>query len=222
MRRIISLVIVLVFCIGFACPVMAAEPFVPSIGYKDGPDIVDADPHGGCLVVTTIPQAKDQSTDISQEDRDLLLEVYEKISDGTMKLPIEDSYVIRDLVDLSWLKTTCVEADHGHQEWLEEKDTHVTVTFDLGVKEGVDVVVMVYVDGKWVEAKDVKNNGDGTVTVEFEDICPVAFCINRADVVGPPQTGDVAGQNIMLFAVLMVVSAAAFVTLLILRRRMHN
>ena len=81
---------------------------------------------------------------------------------------------------------------------------------------------MVYVDGKWVEAKDVKNNGDGTVTVEFEDICPVAFCINRADVVGPPQTGDVAGQNIMLFAVLMVVSAAAFVTLLILRRRMHN
>ena len=220
MKRIISLIIAVLLCIGLASPVYAAvTPFVPSIGYKDGPDIDKADPHGNCLVLTTITQAKNKSTDIYQEDRDLLLDVYKQLSDGTMKTPADKNYVIRDLVDLSWKKTSCVEADHGHKEWLEEDNTSITVTFDLGVKKGVDVVVMTYVDGKWVEAKSVKNNGNGTVTVEFEDICPVAFCVKRSDAYNPPKTGDAMGQKLNLYIALMAVSVVGLVTLVILRHK---
>ena len=222
MRKIMSLMVALLLFVGLICPALAAESvFVPSISYKDGPDIEDAEADGkdvkGCLVVTTITEARNKSTDIYQEDRDLLLEVYEKLDNGSMKLPLEEDYVIRELVDVSWQKTTCVEADHGHKQWLQEEDTTISVTFDLGVNKSTEVVVMVYLDGQWVEAESVVNNGNGTVTVVFEDICPVAFCVKRSTQVQPPKTGDPAAQNLPVYLVALVVSAVALVALLIWR-----
>ena len=224
MKKFVSLMIALLLFVGLVCPAMASENvFVPSISYKDGPEIVEAEMDDkdveGCLVVTTITDARNKVTDIGQEDRDLLLEVYEKLDNGSMKLPLEEDYVIRELVDVSWKKTACVEADHGHKEWLEEAGNTVTVTFDMGVNKDTDVVVMVYVDCQWVEAESVKNNGNGTVTVEFEDICPVAFCVKRADQVEPPKTGDAAVKNLPVFIALMAVSAVALVALVVLRAR---
>ena len=46
-------------------------------------------------------------------------------------------------------------------------------------KPPVEVAVFSYVDGEWIEAVSVTNNGDGTVTVVFEDICPVAFAVKE-------------------------------------------
>lgn len=222
MRKIMSLLVVLLLFVGLVCPALAAQSvFVPSISYKDGPDIVDAEADGkdvtGCLVVTTITGAREKTTDIYQEDRDLLLEVYEKLDNGSMKLPIAEDYVVRELVDVSWQKTTCVEAEHGHKQWLQQEDTTVSVTFDLGVGKSTDVVVMVYLDGQWVAAESVVNNGDGTVTVVFEDICPVAFCVKRSQQTEPPKTGDPAADNLPVYMVTLVVSAVALVALLILR-----
>ena len=222
MRKIMSLMVALLLFAGLICPALAAESvFVPSISYKDGPDIekaeMDGEDAGDCLVVTTITDARNKSTDIYQEDRDLLLEVYEKLDDGSMKLPLEEDYVIRELVDVSWKKTTCVEAEHGHKEWLAQEDTTVSVTFDLGVGKSTEVVVLVYVDGEWVAAESVVNNGDGTVTVVFEEICTVAFCVKRADQAELPKTGDPALQNLPVYFVALVVSALALTVLLIWR-----
>lgn len=222
MRKFIVLLVTVLLCAGLILPALASEnTFVPSISYKDGPDIVDAEADGkdvgDCLVVTTITEARNQSTDIYQEDRDLLLEVYEKLDDGSMKLPLEEDYVIRELVDVSWKKTSCVEAEHGHKQWLEEENTTISVTFDLGVNKDTEVVVMVYVDGKWVEAESVVNNGNGTVTVEFEDICPVAFCVKRSQQTEPPKTGDPAAGKLPVFVAALVVSALALIILLIWR-----
>ena len=224
MKKFMSLMIAVLLFVGLVCPALASENvFVPSISYKDGPEIVDAEMDSkdveDCLVVTSITDARNKSTDIDQADRDLLLEVYEKLDDGSMKLPLEEDVVIRELVDVSWKKTACVEADHGHKAWLEEEGNTVTVTFDMGVNKDTDVVVMVYVDGQWVEAESVKNNGNGTVTVEFEDICPVAFCVKRADQTESPKTGDAAVQNLPVFIMLMAVSAVALVTLVVLRAK---
>lgn len=195
--------------------------FVPSIPYKDGPDIeegeMDGEDVGDCLVISTITEAKEKTTDIYQEDRDLLLEVYEEISSGEMELPLEEDYVVRELVDVSWKKTTCVEEEHGHKEWLHEEDTTITITFDLGVGPDEDVIVLVYIDGEWVEAVSVINNGDGTVTVVFEDICPVAFCVEKRYI--PPQTGDEAGNQLYFFAVLLGVSLVGLTGLLIWRKK---
>ena len=222
MRKIMSLMVALLLFVGLVCPALAAESvFVPSISYKDGPDIEDAEADGkdvkGCLVVTTITEARNKSTDIYQEDRDLLLEVYEKLNDGDMELPLDDDYVIRELVDVSWKKTPCVEAEHGHKQWLQEEDTTISITFDLGVNKSTEVVVMAYVDGQWVEAESVVNNGDGTVTVVFEDICPVAFCVKRSTQIQPPKTGDPAAENLPVYVAALVVSAVALVALLIWR-----
>ena len=224
MKRFVSLLVALVLCLGMAVPAFAAtDTFVPSIGYKDGPDVEDADLNGedvgDCIVVSSIKQCKDQTTDIFQEDRDLLLDVYKQLEDGTMKLPLEDGYVVRELVDVSFRKSACIEKEHGHKEWLKEEGNTIKITFDLGIKKDTDVKVLVYLNGEWTPAKEVVNNGDKTITVEFEDICPVAFCVDADAEVEPPKTGDVMGTELLLWIVLMAVSCLAIVVLVANRRK---
>jgi hypothetical protein len=224
MRKLANLICLLLVCLLVASPVLAAGGiFVPSIGYKEDPGIDDAEGGGEdvgpCLVVTSILEAREKTTDIYQEDRDLLLEVYEDLSDGSMKLPLDDDYVIRELVDVSWRKTTCVEAEHGHKQWLHEENTSIKVTFDLGVDPDADVIVMIWLDGEWVMAEEVINNGDGTVTVVFQDICPVVFAVERR--YEPPKTGDAAADKLVVFVIALVVSVVGLIGLAIWRKK-HN
>lgn len=224
MKKILCLIIALLVCAAVAAPAVAAENnFVPSISYKDGPEVEEAEQNGedvtDCIVVTSIPEAREQSTDIYQEDRDLLIEVYEALSDGTMELPLDHDYVIRDLVDVSYVVTDCVEADHGHREWLAQEDTTISVLFDLGIPQGVEVVVMTYIDGVWEPVESVVNNGDGTLTCVFEDICPVVFCVEEGYDYKPPKTGDEFGRQLPLWIGLMAASLAAIVVLIVLYRK---
>lgn len=224
MKRMLCLLCVMVLSLTFVCPVFAAaDTFVPSISYKDGPDI-DVAKLGdenvtGCLIVTSIKGAKDKTTDITQDDRDLLLDVYGKLKNGTMKLPLTGDYVIRELVDVSFENNGCRVPGHGHKEELAKEGTTISITFDLGVYKTTDVAVLSYVDGQWIPAKSVKNNGNGTVTVVFEDICPVAFCIDADAEDVPVKTGDAFGQNLGLWIALMVVSLGGILVLMFLRRR---
>lgn len=223
MKRIVRLITIMLVCAALACNVFA-DTFVPSVSYKDAPEI-DGATMGGeniadCLVVTSINDAKDASTDILQQERDLLLDVYGQLSDGSMKLPLEDEdYVIRDLVDVSFKNSACVEPGHNHKEGLAQTGTAVTVSFDLGVKSSAEIIVMVYVDGQWTPAESVTNNGDGTVTCVFEEICPVAFCVE--DDAEPPYTGDHGDRMLLLWFAVMVASLSAIVVLL-LQRRKHS
>ena len=222
MRKGIMLVLALLLCVALASPVFA-DTFVPSIGYKDGPEIEDAEIGDtditGCIVVTSIKKAQDKTTDISQADRDLLLDVYQQLSGGSMALPLEGDYVIRELVDVSFCKAGCTDANHNHKEKLESGKETAKVTFALGVKPYQDVKVLAYVDGQWVPAKQVVNNGNGTVTCEFEALCPVAICVEEGPVEPIPGTGDAMGRNLLLWILLMVGSLAAVVVLLTNRRR---
>ena len=225
MRRVICLICMLVLCLTLAAPVFAAEnTFVPSITIKDSPEVVDADIDGedgtGCVVVTSIKEAREKTTDIYQEDRDLLLEVYEKLVEGSMVLPLEHKdYVVRELVDVSFKKTDCVEVPHGHKEWLAEDDTTIEVVFDLNIKETTELEVLAYINGEWVPVKVVKNNGDGTVTCVFEDFCPVAFCVDASVDREPPKTGDVIAENMGRWVILLAVAAGAVALLMVNRRK---
>ena len=224
MKRTLLLILSVLLCTALVCPAGATEnQFVPSITYKDGPTIEKADlggdPVGSCLVVSSITDAREKTTDIYQEDRDLLLEVYEKLTDGTMKLPLEGDYVIRELVDVSFRKTSCVENPHPHREDLKKEGTVLTVDFDLGVPKDIPVAVLTYIDGEWKPVEKVVNNGDGTVTVVFEDICPVAFCVDPFDVSLPPKTGDEARRELILWTGALILSAAAIPVLLYLRKK---
>ena len=219
MKRMICVLAAMMLCFCLVVPAMAAESsFVPSIDYKGGPEIIAAELGEEeivpCLVVTSIPEARAQSTNIYQENRDELLRVYDALSNGSMTLPLEGDYVIRELVDVSFI-VPCEEQD-AHREQLEQEGVTVDVTFDLGVAADEDVVVLSYKNGAWRIIPTV-NHGNGTLTCTFDHFCPVVFCVGGE--LPPAQTGDVAGQNLILWVVLMAVSCAAVVVLLINRRK---
>lgn len=213
---------------------IASANFVPSITYKDGLEIKEAETNietidgkswgdgiDECVVVTSIAQAIEKSTDISQEDRDLLLEVYEAIAKGEMELPLKSDYVIRDLVDISfeYEDCRCIE-DHGHKdECLAEDGVTLTLTFDMDVPASAHVTVMAYVDGEWSAIKSVVNKGDGTVTCIFEDICPVAFVVEETGNADGPLTGDAMGQNMWIWMAVMAACVAGITILLLMKRK---
>lgn len=239
MKKLISIVAVLVFCLSLACPVFAAEGvFVPSISEKNGPQIVpgkdaDGNPylgvitddedkvwafvHDDCLVVTPISKAK-TSTEIPEDAREQLISVYDQLQAGSMKLPYDkfsseldpSKMVIRELVDITW---TCDE----HPLVLEPGKNYLELVFDLGVGADTDVYVMAYVDGQWNPIVSTVNNGDGTITCQFDAICPVAFAVPAGSSTYPPQTGDNA--NLTLWIVLLAVSAMALAAVVVVRRK---
>lgn len=227
MRKIFCVILALIACAALASPVLAVEgAFVPSISYKDGPGLEKAEQDGedvsDCIVITSIAAAKEKTTDIYQKDRDLLLEVYQTLSEGTMKLPMDDDYVIRELVDVSFCKSECVEPGHGHREELAQDGTAITLTFDLGIKKDVEIAVLSYIDGEWIPAVSVANNGDGTITCIFEDICPVAFCLEDGYDYKPPKTGDEFGRQLPLWIALMAASLAAIVILVVMYNKKNK
>lgn len=231
MKKRISLLMAVALCMLLALPAMATE-FVPSISYKDGPgvrtaiqgvrqDLEDGENVTDCVVITSIIAAREKTTDITQESRDLLLEVYEALSDGSMSLPLEGNYVIRELVDISHKQSACVQAaDHTHDAQLKQEGFVVSVIFDLGVKAGQEVEVLSYQDGQWAEIVSAVNNGDGTVTCIMEHFCPVAFCLDADAQQGPAATGDVAGQNLLLWIIVLVAALAAIIVLAVNRRKL--
>lgn len=225
MKRICAIVLVLLLLAALELPVMAAEnEFAPSIGYKGGPEIdkaeMDEEEVTPCLVITSIPQAQKKETDITQNERDLLLEVYEKLSKNEMELPLKnDDYVVRELIDISWRNSDCVEQDdHNHKKWLSQDNTFLKVTFDTKIPQNMDVVVLVYIDDQWIAVTDVTRNSNDSITCVFEDICPVAICVR--EITAPPaQTGDPIGQMLWLWIVLMVVSLGTMTVLVMNRRK---
>ena len=251
MKKMICLLTALVLCACLAVPAFATEDgFVPSIGYQDGPAVKEAIMNGedvdSCVVVTTIKGAREQATEIKQSERDLLLSVNEKLNNGDMKLPLDGDYVIRELLDISFEYDDCRDDEtHGSKDvQLKQPGVtlKVTLDMDMNLSDSEKLSVLVYVDDarKTVEAATVHSNGDvtyvdgawktveavtvhsnGDVTIVFEDICPVAFCVERKAAPGPssPQTGDMNGEKLVLWGALMVVSAAAMAAVVINRRK---
>lgn len=218
MKKMICLLTALLLCMMTVVPAFAAEDdFVPSIEIKDSPDVEDAVVGGesvaATMVVTSVLQALEQSTGISQEERDHLLEVYEAINNDKVQPPVTDeNYVITALVDVSFVGTDL-------EETLEAGKAGVTVTFDLGVQAVTTVEVFSYVDGKWYQASHVVNNGDGTVTVILDYLGVVAFCMDSDAEITPPATGDLAMGDIALWGGMLLVSGAMLVFVVLMRRK---
>lgn len=211
MRRIILLAMTLLLCMAMVLPVCAQkQEFVPSITYKDGVTSVKAEMNGekvdACIVITPIKYAMEKTTDITQPARELLLETYEKLEKGTMKLPLEKDYVIVELVDISFAKSGCEDSsEHDHQKWLQEDGNAITI--EMGnLSKGMDLIVFTYNDGQWTQVEKVVDNGDGTYTCVFEHFCPVVFCVEAGAVEEIPTTGETG--NVFLWLVMMLAAAA--------------
>lgn len=241
MKKVIVFALVLMLCVSLACPV-SADGFVPSITYKGEPEIVPVvgkEPaiavvyeqedeeiisyvYDGCLVITPVAEV-DTSEEIPEAAAQELQMVYDALTAGTMELPYEkvegyngQEMVIRELFDASWLCGT-EDSDHDHPAEVAPEGVVVDITFDLGVDLSDRVVVMTYIDDEWNPIVDVRNNGDGTVTCTFEELCPIAVSVVVDDNTPPPQTGDSA--NVGLWVGVMLAAMAAFVGVALLYRR---
>lgn len=248
MKKIIACIVALMVCASMVLPVAAAkDTFTPSVTNKPSPDVVPVpDPDGvpaigeilagdevidyiyeDCLVITAVADA-DTSELIPDPARDLLLDVYEQLRSGSMKLPYskfnaglkDEDMVIRDLFDASFL---CGDGTMGtdHPEVLEPAGVVLRITFDLGVAADDKVYTMTYKNGEWDPIVSTVNNGDGTVTCTFEHLCPIAFSVERAEsepVTPPVQTGDPAGDNMIIWIVVAVASLVALVALVVIYR----
>lgn len=242
MKRVISVLAILVLCVNLFVPVLADE-FVPSIEEKDKPQIVtikdgegkDAigeilDANGNvidylyedCLVITPLAKAK-TSTLIPDEAEEILLDAYKDLVDGVVNMPYEkfnenldpEKMVIRELYDVSWLcgEESGYEDHPDHPTLVEPKGVVVRITFDINVGKNVKVYTMSFKHGGWNPIVSTVNNGDGTVTCTFEDFCPVAFSVGTNYQQPPAQTGDTRMPG--LWIAVMSVSVVALAALLI-------
>lgn len=232
MKRLISFVTVLVICLSLACPAFATTVVIdvaPSINAKGAPSATFSfrDANGelvditSCVVVSSVLDAKNKTTDITQEERDLLLDLYDDLSDGSMTVPVKAGYAIRDLIDVSFKFEACREvADHNRKDLqLKEEGVVLVADFELGVAAGTQVAVQTYIDGEWKDIESVEVLANGVVRCVFEDICPVVFAVKASADAANPDTGDTAGNNMMLYVGIMAACAAGLVALVVLRRK---
>ena len=209
MKKVFSVVLALTLLVALAVPAFAAE-FVGSIEAKPAPTVskpamTDKDGNAVEAKVDTMSLADALAADPADEVAGELVKAYKEVKEGTAKLP-EKNLVVSHIME--------VHVEEAANEVLKAGGT-VDLTFNLGVKAGTNVVAMTYNDGKWEEVKACKNNGDGTVTATFAHFCPVAFATSDA----PAKTGDSMGNSMILWTSVLVLSAAAVVALVVVRRK---
>ena len=179
------------------------------------------------LIVTPVSKV-DTSTEIPAASKADLKEAYAALSKADVKLSdlikeldddvkaslgkdvTVDDLIIRDLFDASLV-------DNNGQLVTIDKDHRLVVTFDIGIEKGKAVFAMKYnEEKKWESIYAIHNNGDGTVTCEFDYLCPIAFLVEgEAD---SSDTGDTS-VSLLVWAGIAVVSAALIVVLFVIKRK---
>lgn len=227
MKKLICFSVMLVLCLTMVCPAFAEESeFVPSIGYKDHPDIVGdvelVDPENKvidvvpeeCLVIVPIADILNKTDEeLTDDEKKVFEELYNKLSDGSVNVPYPDGNPNKVIRDLFYSKLICED----RRVELEKDDVHIQITLDTGVDEDETVTVMVFDGEEWIPAEKVENNGDGTVSVVIDVLGVVSVSVPNGG--NTPITGDNSSSATLLWVILMVASAAALVVVIVLRRK---
>lgn len=218
MKKIISFVMVMVMILGISVTAFAADgDFVPSINEKPAPAIksiivtidgvewkCEIDIDGHCVIVTPVSEITEEQR-LSDATKQKLIDVYNQIKAAANLSSVfpniegVDKMAVRDLFDVS---SVCSEFDKVFPGELAK----VTITFDLGISADTNIVCASLVNDKW-NTHAVKNNGDGSVSVDFTHFCPVAFLVSETEVGNSPATGD--NSNLTLWISLLAVSVVA-------------
>lgn len=225
MKKIVSVILALsMLMVGFSA-LAAKDDFVESIGYKDGPTLVDdegvvgqitdedgniiSEEHEDCIDITPISEANEDEHKDLLDIYDELNEPGKKISDVIDGLE-DDNWVVRDLFDIS---SDCEDLNRE----LPKDGTSIDLTFDLNLKAASGIKGMIYANGKWTPLA-IKENGDGTITATFDHFGQVAFLMPGNVEASPnvPQTGD--SSNVVLYGALMALSFAG-ILLVVLRKK---
>jgi len=206
MKKVLCSLLALVVLAAMALPVLAAgDDFVPSITYKDAPEIVVTEDELGNEIAAVVRDeagevvdyifttelasssiAKvEESETLTSDEKALLKDVYNKITTGEMKLPYEkveavkeQTMVIRDLIYLTIRDVSPLSAAGVLEVTpLANEKTRWEISFNMGVEADTQVVAMTYNNNEWTPAHKVVNNGDGTVTCTLDSLGVLALSV---------------------------------------------
>ena len=175
----------------------------------------------GCLYVVSLEDAQDKDSKISDAARKQLLDLYDQFTKKEIKLSQElpalndlvadkfgegnnaDNMVVRDLFLADLSHKVC-------KEELAKEGNTLDITFEMDVEKGTFLQVATYIDGEWQLVEKVVNNNeddvkenDGTVTVTFEDLCPVVFLV-------PGEMAAEAGFNWLWIILALIIAFILF------------
>lgn len=234
-----------------ASPVWAAD-FTPSIQGKEAPGVETVQTQSGeeavaiirdetgnevqgvaadGLIITPVAETDNASAEI----RESLLSAYEQIQAadsleavapdiGTVLVELTSELTVDDLVVRDLFDVTLGDEEHA----LLEGGNTIDLRFQLGIG-AEDLVLCLHNLGgeEWevIDPSRVVNNGDGTVTVTFDSLSPVAFVVQKTDAAGsdaessgtvPTQTGVDNSTDPLLWAglgIAVVIAGGAAVLL---------
>lgn len=192
------------------------------VGYvTNGEGTVLSTVYPECVYDYSLEDAQDENSNMSDTTRKMILDLYNQFVDGDIKLSEvlpalndlvaaefgkqnnADNMVVRDLFLVDLIHDEC-------KAELAKEGTTVDVTFDVDIEKGTFIQVATYIDGEWQLVEKVVNNNDdedpendGTITVTFEDLCPVIFLV--------PGTMNAAPFNWLYVIIPLAISFIAFI-----------
>lgn len=225
MKKTISLLTAVIMVLCMAIPAFAAEDsFTPSVEVKGAPVIVPQAFDGDmfdALVLDEDEEVIEGIDEVTEENPagEIIVTAYSEIETADSRVNVvymEESYeevldaqslkelneaipegmVVRDFFDITLV---------GTYENMFEEGKLLCIKFDLGVdaNENIQVLTRCSDETGWQFVKSVTNNGDGTVTVIFHELCPVIFLTDSSDVkVESPATSDISTAALWFVTVL--------------------
>lgn len=172
-----------------------ADSFTPSVTQKEAPavaktaEVVAADGSKTEVKAADIKVVSAGSKTVTAEVKAELDKAYDVISKAgslekavpELKTVLEEAKVTVPVANLVVRDLVNVSVPDDVAKLFETEGTTVTVNFKLDVKEGTTVVVMRFVDGKWVPLalENVTVNKDGSVDVKLDGVGPIAFLVEN-------------------------------------------
>lgn len=172
-----------------------ADSFTPSVTQKEAPavaktaEVVAADGSKTEVKAADIKVVSVGSKTVTAEVKAELDKAYDVISKAgslekavpELKTVLEEAKVTVPVANLVVRDLVNVSVPDDVAKLFETEGTTVTVNFKLDVKEGTTVVVMRFVDGKWVPLalENVTVNKDGSVDVKLDGVGPIAFLVEN-------------------------------------------
>lgn len=197
------------------------------VGYvKDAQGETLSTEYHGCILITPVLDAKKGESYLSDAAEKLLVDTYETLTAEDAKLSVlipelndiakdalgenatADDLVIRELFDITAVCDDLIKL-------LKVDGNTITLTFKMVVPQEAFLTVMTLNDGKWEHVDEVKNNDDGTVSVKFNQFCPVLFLTGLPLQSVPVQSFSIYWL-IALCAIILVLAVAVF---FLLRRK---
>lgn len=172
-----------------------ADSFTPSVTQKEAPavaktaEVVAADGSKTEVKAADIKVVSVGSKTVTAEVKAELDKAYDVIAKAgslekavpELKTVLEEAKVTVPVANLVVRDLVNVSVPDDVAKLFETEGTTITVNFKLDVKEGTTVVVMRFVDGKWVPLalENVTVNKDGSVDVKLDGVGPIAFLVEN-------------------------------------------